>query len=273
LSYSDWSRGMGRESLARGLEASVKEELAIAFHAKDGGVDEGEGLAVEGADSVFNAVDGELVGGGVADDAAFAYVLAASFELRLDEEDGVSVPRFGCRGEGGEDGGEDESGRDEAYVHGKEGDGVWREREELAGGEEAGVGALKERDTGVGAELVVDLAVAGIDGEDGVSAALEHAVGEAAGGGADVGAGEAFDVDGPGSEGGFQFEASAGDEARVVAGEAKDGSIGDSRAGFVDLLFVDKDAAGDDHGLGALAGFGEMAIYEKLVETEFHEER
>ena len=42
------------------------------------------------------------MGGGVADDAAFAYVLAAAFELRLDEEDGVSVPRFGCRGEGGE---------------------------------------------------------------------------------------------------------------------------------------------------------------------------
>jgi hypothetical protein len=41
----------------------------------------------------------------------------------------------------------------------------------------------------------VDLAVAGVDGEDGGGAVLEHAVGEAAGGGADVGAGEAFDGD------------------------------------------------------------------------------
>ena len=147
---------------------------------------------------------------------------------------------------------------------------MWREREELAGGEEAGVGALEERDTGVGAELVVDLAIASVDGQDGVSAVLEHAVGKAAGGGTDVGAGEAFDVDGPGSEGGLQFEASAGDEARVVAGEAKDGGIGDTGAGFVDALLVDEDAASDDHGLGTLAGFGEMAIYEKLVEAEFH---
>jgi hypothetical protein len=72
----------------------VEEELAVAFHAEDGRVDEGEGLAAERADGVFDAVDGELVGGGVADDAAFADVLAAGFELGLDEEDGFALPRF-----------------------------------------------------------------------------------------------------------------------------------------------------------------------------------
>ncbi len=70
----------------------MEEEFAVAFHAEDGGVDEGEGLAAEGPDGVLDAVDGELVGGGVSDDAAFADVLATGFELGLDEEDGVAVP-------------------------------------------------------------------------------------------------------------------------------------------------------------------------------------
>ena len=99
-------------------EAGVEEELAIAFHAENGRVDEGQGLAAQGADGVFDAVDGELVGGGVADDAAFAYVLAAGFELGLDEEDSFALPlRFG-RSEGRDDRGEDEGGGDEADVHG-----------------------------------------------------------------------------------------------------------------------------------------------------------
>jgi hypothetical protein len=117
---------------------------------------------------------------------------------------------------------------------------------------------------------VVDLAVAGIHREDAGGAVLEHAVGEAAGGGADVGAGEAFDGDVPGGEGGFELEAAAGDVAKVVAEEADGGIIGNRSAGFVDALLVDQDAAGDDHGLGTLAGGGEGAVNEELVETEFH---
>ena len=267
----------------------MEEELAVAFHAKDGRIDEGEGLAAEGADGVFYAMDGELVGGGVADDTALADVLAAGFELGLDEEDGLALPVFIWGREGGDDGGEDEGGGDEADVHGEELDGLrWDGGRtvkqvpfgndskcadggvKLAGGQEAGVGALEEGDAGVGAELVVDLAVAGVDGEDGGGAVLKHAVGKAAGGGADVGAGEAFYGDFPGGEGGFELEAAAGDVARIVAGEADGGVVGNAGAGFVDALLVDQDAAGDDHGLGALAGFGERAVNEELVETEFH---
>ena len=39
-------------------------------------------------DTGADAIDGELVGGGIANDSTFADVLAAGFELRLDEEDG-----------------------------------------------------------------------------------------------------------------------------------------------------------------------------------------
>jgi hypothetical protein len=145
-----------------------------------------------------------------------------------------------------------------------------RGRSELAGGQEAGVGALEEGDAGVGAELVVDLAVAGVDCEDRSCAGLEHAVGETAGGGSYVGAGEAFDGDVPGGEGGFELEAAAGDVAQVVAEETDGGVVGYGGAGLVDALLVDEDAACDDHGLGALAGGGEVAVYEELVEAEFH---
>jgi hypothetical protein len=138
---------------------------------------------------------------------------------------------------------------------------------ELAGGEEAGVGALEEGDAGVGAELVVDLAVAGVYGENRSRAVLEHAVGEAAGGGSDVGAGEAFDGDVPRCERGFELEAAAGDVAEVVAEEADDDGVVDGGARLVDALVVDQDAAGEDERLRTLAGGGEGAVYEELVET------
>jgi hypothetical protein len=224
------------------------------------------------------------VGCGVADDAAFADVLAAGFELGLDEDNGFALPLGFGGSECGEDGGEDEGGGDEADVHREEAYVLRGGREfrtwgagdlggvrvELAGGEEASVGAFEEGDAGVGAELVVDLAVAGVDGQYGGGAVLEEAVGEAAGGGADVGAGEGLDGDGPGGEGGFEFEAAAGDVAEVVAEEADDGGVVDRGAGFVDALLVDEDAAGDDEGLGALAGGGEGAVNEDFVEAEFH---
>jgi hypothetical protein len=268
----------------------VEKKLAIPFHSKDGRVDEVESLTSERADGVFDAMDGELVGCGVADDASLADVLATGLELGLDEDHGFTLPLGFRRCEGGDDRGKDEGRGDEADVHGEEGDGLGSrggsdcrslrfglrptvertslcECVELAGGQEAGVGAFEEGDAGVGAELVVDLAVAGVNCEDGGGAGLEHAVGEASGGGSDIRAGEAFDADGPGVEGGFQLEASAGDVAGVVAEETDNGGVGDGGSGFVDALLIDEDAAGDDHGLGSFAGFGEGAVNEELVET------
>ncbi len=113
----------------------------------------------------------------------------------------------------------------------------------------------------------MDLAVAGVDGEDGGGAVLEHAVGEAAGGGADVGAGEAFDGDGPDFEGRLKLESSAGDVAEVVAEQADGTCFVDRSAGLLDLLLVDEDATGEDEGLGALAGGGELAVDEEFIEA------
>ena len=99
-------------------------------------------------------------------------------------------------------------------------------------------------------------------------AALEHAVGEAAGGGADVDAGEAGEVDGPVGEGVLELEAAAADVLEVGAEEADGGGGGDGGAGLVDALLVDEDSAGEDEGLGAFAGGGVALVDEELVETD-----
>ena len=101
----------------------MEEELAVAFHAEDGRIDEVEGLAAQLVDGGFDAVDGELVGGWVPDDASFADVLATGLELGFDEENGFALPACVGGSEGSDDGGEDEGGGDEADVEGEEGDG------------------------------------------------------------------------------------------------------------------------------------------------------
>ena len=239
----------------------------VAFHALDGRIDDFDVGAVLVEDAVANALDGGLAGAGVANDASLADVFAASFELRLDEDDGLTAPRLAQCAEGGEDRGEDESGRDERDVHCEEGWSWMRGGEEFAGGQEAGVGALAERDAGIVAEFLGDLAVAGVDSEDRLCAALQHTVGEASGGGSDVDASEAGEIDGPVGEGVFEFEAAAADVLEVGAEEADGGGSRDGGAGLVNSLLVDEDAAGEDEGLGAFAGDGVTLVDEKFVEA------
>ena len=89
--------------------------------------------------------------------------------------------------------------------------GVGSDGVRFAGGEEAGVGALAQGDTRVVAKLLGDLAIAGVDGEDAGGSALQHAVGEAAGGGSDIDTGEAGERDGPVFEGALELETAAAD--------------------------------------------------------------
>ena len=121
--------------------------------------------------------DGEFVDFGVADDTAFADVAAAGFELRLDK-DTASVS----------EGAAAKTGARSSVAEMKE-TSMTRRVEcglagfcECAGSEEAGIGALDEADARVVAELHGDLAEAGVDGGDVRGAALQKAVGKAAGG-------------------------------------------------------------------------------------------
>jgi hypothetical protein len=66
----------------------VQQEFAIAFSTGDGRVGRVDAYAADLFDAGADAVDGELMSGRVAHDAAFADALTAGFELRLDEYDG-----------------------------------------------------------------------------------------------------------------------------------------------------------------------------------------
>ncbi len=249
-------------------EIGVEEILVVPFHAKDGGVDDVDGCASLLDNAVSDAVDGGLTGVWVADDASLADVLAASLELRLDEDDGFASPCFLRRAESCKDCREDEGCGDEGDVHCEKYWGGFAVCDEFASAEEAGVSALAEGDAWVVAELLGDLAIAGVYCEDGPCATLQHTVGEASGGGADVDAGNASEGDGPVGEGVLEFETPATDVLQVGAEEA-DGCVGgDGGAGLVDALLVDEDTASEDEGLGTLAGGSVAMIDEELVEAD-----
>jgi len=241
----------------------------VALHAGDRGVDDFEVDRSQDGRAVVELVDGFFAGFGVADDSSLADVLATYFELGLDEDDGGSLPwRFGGA-EGGDDCGEDEGRGDEGDVHGEEGRRGCVGGEEFAFGEEAGVGSFAEGDARIVAEFLGDLAVAGVDCQDGFCAALQHAIGEASGGGSYVEACEVGKGDVPMGEGVLEFEASSGDVFEIGAKQADDGVGRDGSAGLVDALLIDEDAASEDKGLGSLAGGGVALIDEEFVEADF----
>ena len=68
-------------------------------------------------------------------------------------------------------------------------------------------------------------------------------------------------------EGAFQLQTAAAYEFQVVAKQAKGGGVVDRGSGLVDALLVHQDAAGEDEGVGSLAGLGERTVYEELVEA------
>jgi RNA polymerase sigma-70 factor, ECF subfamily len=240
----------------------VQEKFAVAFGAVDRRVDDFDGCAADFGDAGADAVNGELVRGGVADDASLADVLAAGFKLRLDEDDGFER----LQSHGGDDRRQDERGGDERHIHGEESDS----RRQIAGDQVAGVGALHKRDARVAAEAFGDLAIAGIDGEHAGGSVLQHAVGEAAGGGSYVEAETAGEVDLPVTQCGFELESAAADIAEIVAEHAKCGGVRNGVAGLFDLLFIDEDTSSDDERLGALTRTGESALDEQPVQTCLH---
>lgn len=240
-------------------EAEEGEEFEIPCGPSDGGGLDTEGLPMEGGTG--EGEDGgedAAVDGGVTDDAAFLDVFFSGFELGFNEEDGGRV--------GEEDAvhsGEDEGQGDEGAVGDAEGGaGV-----EVGGIEVAGVYFFTEDDAGVAAEAWVELVVADIDGVDGGGAVLEEAIGEAAGGGADIEADAAVCGEGgPGGEGGVELTAAAGDEGLLVT-DADGGGIGDEAAGLIDGEVGDEDVTGTDEALGLFPAFGEGTLDEEAIEA------
>ena len=238
-----------------GRRLRVKQELLVAFGACDGGWNYLYDFPAELSGGVCDLFDGEFVDFGVADDAAFADVAAAGFELRFDEDDS-----FSKRGRSGEDRGEQERRGDKGDVHHEQGEGGLAGLGKCAGSEKAGIGAFNEANTRVVAEFHGDLSEAGVDGGYMGCAALQQAVGEAAGGGADVETCAVGYINFPVIKSRLELEAAAADIGHVIAEEA-DGGIGcDGSARLVDLLLVDEHAAGEDEGAGSFAALNEASV-------------
>lgn len=114
----------------------------------------------------------------------------------------------------------------------------------------------------------MELAVADVERVYAAGAVLEEAIGETAGGGADVEADVAGGVEGEGVESGFEFVACAGDVA--VGLNNLDVKVEwDAGAGFGVGEGLAADGVGEDEALGFLAGFGESTLDEELVEADF----
>lgn len=242
----------------------------VPFHALYGGVDDFDVGAVLFNDAIMDSLNRLFAGFGIADDAAFADVATAGFELGFDEDDGGAMPRPIQGAEGAQHRRKDQRSRDEGDVHCEKRWSGRARQKEFSLREEACVGALAQGDTRVVAELLGDLAVAGIDGENGGGSALEHAVGEAPSRSSYVDAGKTSEVDGPVSKRPLKLESAAAHIFEIRPEEANDGLFEDGSSGLVDALVVDKDAAGEDESLGALAGGGVTLIHEKLVEADLH---
>lgn len=141
----------------------MKKIFVVPFHALDGRVDDVKTRATELGNGIGDALDGLTAGLGVADDASFADVVTASFELGLDEDDGGSLPGLVRLTKSAQNRGQNEGCRDEGDIHSKEcGRGLSGE-EQLGGGELACIGSLTEGYARVVAELLGDLPVTGID--------------------------------------------------------------------------------------------------------------
>ena len=113
----------------------------------------------------------------------------------------------------------------------------------------------------------VELGFADIHGVDFGCAVLQEAVGEAAGGCADVHAYFAGGAEGgEAGEGFFQLPAAAADEALRLA-DVDDAVARELVAGFGGWRAFDGDFTGEDEALGFFAAFGQAAGDEQEVQT------
>ena len=114
---------------------------------------------------------------------------------------------------------------------------------------------------------LVELRPADIDREHGGRAALEQAIGEAAGGCAEVEAAKAGDIDGEGVEGGFELVAAAADVP--FGGDQLDGrGCVEHVRGLHEDERTDPGAPGHDQALRALPRFGEAAFHQQQIRAK-----
>ena len=183
----------------------------------------------------------------VPDDALLPDVLPSGFELRLDETDGLSAVR-----EPFSQYRQDDPQRDERDIHARE---IHRFRD-LFFGHVTEIGPFQVHDAFVGPQFPGELAVADVDRVHLHGAVLQHAVGEASGGGADVHADLALQCEAEFVHRLFQLEPAAADIGHLFAPDFDDIVLRDIGARLQLFLAVDINRSGHDEGLGLFPALG-----------------
>ena len=132
-------------------------------------------------------------------------------------------------------------------------------------GQMAGVDSLVHDHARIVAQLPVELSMADIEGVHAGGSVLQQAIGEAAGGCAEVQADLAGRIDFEMLQRGLQLEAAPANESR--AREDFDAAgCGHALAGLLRFAVIDQNLAGHDEGLRFFPGIGQTAVQEQEVE-------
>lgn len=134
----------------------------------------------------------------------------------------------------------------------------------------AGVGALQQQQVRILPQRCRQLAVTAIDTDDLRRAALQHTVGESAGGGADVKTNSSCEIDLPMVERGCEFQSAAADVGKGFSLKLNVLVWIDEKAGFGNDGSVDGNVTGGDSLLSAGTGWSESALEEQFIETKLH---
>ncbi len=247
-----------------GWFAGVEEEFDVSFRAGNGGRDGFDDYPTKLGDSRGDFLDGPLLNFGVANDATLANVASACFKLRLNEDHCFCEHRS-C----GNDRPQEKRSGDKGDIHHKQGEGGHAGFRKGGGRKKTGIGALDQPNPRIVAELHRYLPESGIHGSDVGGAVLKKTVSKPTGGGPDVEAGAARELNVPVVERPLEFEAATTHVWHVLAEKANGGVWGNRCAGFVDLLLVDQDPTGQDESTSSLATLGEIAIDQQNVNAAF----
>jgi hypothetical protein len=246
----------GGSSLLVHAGPQVQEDLAVAFRPREFAVGAGDLDVPELRGAARHLLNRCVPVGVVAHDTALPDALAPDLELRLHQRKHPRRRRHLRHGR------KQQSQRDERSVE----NGEVHRRNEVLGSKFAGVGALVNFHTRVIAQLRVQLPVADIDGDHAQGAALQQAIGESAGGSANVQAVEPAHIDLKTCKSACELVAAARDELRSLAANAHFRVGRDPRAGLLDGRIVHDHVAGEDQRLRLVARFGEAIVDESLVE-------
>ena len=196
----------------------------------------------------------------IPDNALFADLFPARFKLGLDEADQLAI------------GAKDTQHRRQYLRQGNEGNidgGKIPFIGHLFMGHIAHVGLFQADHPLIISELPRKLAIAHIDGIDLLCAVLQHTIGEAAGGGADIQTNLAFQFHAEFVDGLFQLIAAAADIFHLAALYFNIRMNSHLCAGFILLLAVNIHVARHDIGLCQFSGVCQTQLHQQHVQSFF----